>query len=116
MRYEEENEKIHISVRELVTTARRGIATSLPCDESEPELSKIPKGLRKKIIGDCEPQKVSHCFSAEEFAFEASATIDKVDKCELWFISSVDRNPKKPKKECTAQLRGEAYIAAFGVR
>ena len=113
MRYDEENKKIHISVRELITTARRGIATSLPCDSDEPELARIPRGIRKKILGDAIPEKITHSFTASGLNFEMSATVEKVDKCELWFTSSVDRNPQKPKKEYTAQLRGEAYAAAY---
>ncbi len=113
MRYDEENAKIHISARELITTARRGIATSLPCDSDEPELSRIPGGIQKKIIGEALPEKVTCCFTAKDFCFEMSATVQKADGCELWFTSSVDRNPRKPKKEYTAQLRGEAYVAAY---
>ena len=37
MRYDKEKERIIISVTEFVTTARRGISSTLPCDADEPE-------------------------------------------------------------------------------
>ena len=113
MRYDEENKKIHISVRELIATARRGIATALPCDSDEPGPARIPRGIRKKIIGESLPEKISHCFTAGGYDFEIEAYVEKLDKCELWFTFAVDRSPRKPKKEYTAQLRGESYVAAY---
>lgn len=113
MRYDEDNAKIHISSRELIATARRGIATSLPCDSDEPERSKIPKGIRRKILGDTPSESISYPFTVDSYAFEMEATIEAVRECELWFTSTVDRNPKKPKKEYSAQLRGEAYVASY---
>ena len=113
MRYDEESKTIHISVRELITTARRKIATSLPCDSDEPELSKIPKRLRKKILGEATAEKISHRFNVESLDFETSGVCEKITECELWFTISVDRNPKKPKKEYSAQLRGEAYVLSY---
>jgi hypothetical protein len=113
VRYDEERKIIHISARELIATARRGIATSLPCDSDEPELSKIPRGLRKKILGDTLPKKITYDFTAKEHDFELEAVAEKVSECELWFTSTVDRNPRKPKKEYTAQLRGEAFCASY---
>lgn len=113
MRYDEESKKILISVRELVATARRGIATSLPCDSDEPELSKIPKRIRNAILGEAVAEKVVFPFSEGDSSFEVTATVEKTSECELWFTSTVDRNPRKPKKEYTAQLRGEAFCASY---
>ena len=39
MRYEIESNLLLVSVRELVSTARRGISSSLPCDADEPDAS-----------------------------------------------------------------------------
>ena len=113
MRYDEESKKILISVRELVATARRGIATSLPCDSDELELSGIPKRLRKKILGETNADKLTWCFCANEYDFELISNVETSHKCELWFTIAVDRNPKKPKSAYKAQLRGEAYATAY---
>ena len=113
MLYDEESQKILISVRELVATARRGIATSLPCDSDEPELSKIPKRIRNTILGEAVAEKVVFPFSEGDYNFELTATVEKTSECELWFTSTVDRNPRKPRKEYTAQLRGEAFCASY---
>lgn len=113
MIYDEESKKIKISVREFIMTSRRGIATSLPCDSDEPELSRIPKRIRKRILGEAEAEKITYSFNEQNYDFEITGAAEKIDGCELWFTSSVDRNPKKPKKEYTSQLRGEAYVAAY---
>ena len=40
MRYDKENDRLIISVPDMVAIARRGISSSLPCDEDEPEYVK----------------------------------------------------------------------------
>lgn len=113
MRYDAKNGKILISCRELVTTARRGISVAMPTDEEEPELLKISKRLLQKAIGEFTAQKIVFPFECGEYNFELTAKIIKAEECQLWFAMEVDSNPSRPKKEYTAQLRGEGYVAAY---
>ena len=99
---------------EEITFCRGGGCTAkLGPDLLSHVLSKIPKGLRKKIVGAAEPKKITCGFAENGYSFEIEGYVEKEDECQLWFTSSVERNPRKPKKEYSAQLRGEAYVTAY---
>ena len=113
MRYNAESGKILITCRELVNTARRGISTALPSDEEEPETLKISKRLLKEVIGEFSEQEFSYPFECGEYCFELVTRTPKAEEGQLWFAMEVDSAPSRPKKEYTAQLRGEGYITAY---
>lgn len=110
MRYEIESNLLLVSVRELVSTARRGISSSLPCDADEPDASS-----EKCAFCSSEENRLSELF----FDFDANGynfrlygrTILKNNG--VCFFVPVDTSPKRPKKEITMQARGEGYICAF---
>ena len=81
MRYDSESGKILISCREFVSTARRGISTVMPSDSDEPELRKISKRILKKIIGDCEDERIIWGFEAGKYCFELTANVQKARIC-----------------------------------
>lgn len=113
MKYDRENNKILITSREFIRTARRAVASSLPCDEDEPEARRISKRLYAEAIPEAEMKNFTLGFSSCGCEIEISAHADRVNKNEMWFCLEVDTHPAKPKKEYVAKLRGEAYIAAL---
>ena len=110
MRYDKDENILFVSVRELVSTARRGISSTLPCDTDEPE------NLQNKIA---KKSSEENTFSELNFDFEAGGHRFRlygslaVKGGEISLPISVDSSPKRPKKEVIAQARGEAYIYAY---
>ena len=113
MRYDSEKDKIHISCREFVSIARRGISPTLPTDIDEPLHEAASRRILESIIGECKSEKIIFNTVISAYNFEFFAFCDKLDGCKLWFTSEVDFNPERPKKEYLAQLRGEGYVAAY---
>ena len=113
MRYDAENNRILISCREFIKTARRAVAASVPCDEDEPETRRVSKRLYAEAIPEAERKDFTLTFSSNGCEIELKAHAEKAEGGEMWFACEVDTPPARPKKEYVAQLRGEAYIAAL---
>ena len=113
MKYDREKNKILITSREFVRTARRAVASSLPYDEDEPEERRISKRLRAEAVPDAERKDFTFTFLACGCEIEISAHADKAKGYEMWFCTEVDTHPARPKKEYVEKLRGEAYVAAL---
>ncbi len=113
MKYDREKNKILITSREFIRTARCAVASSLPYDEDEPEERRISKRLHTEAVPDAERKDFTLTFTACGCEIEISARADKANKDEMWFSLEVDTHPARPKKEYVEKLRGEAYIAAF---
>lgn len=113
MRYDAEKNKILISCREFIRTARRAVASSVPCDEDEPETRRVSKRLYAEAIPEAERKEFNLTFSSNGCEIEVKSHAEKAEGGEMWFSSEVDTPPARPKKEYAAQLRGEAYIAAL---
>lgn len=112
MRYDEEQNRIFISCRELVSAARRGIAT-MPKDTDEPEMRELsPKALSRYIDYPVREQLLYE-FEADGYRFLMRAEAEKAEECKLWFACEVDSSPKRPKKELVTQKRGEAFVTAL---
>lgn len=113
MRYNEEENRLLITCRELVMTARRGISTTLPCDSDEPEFITAKARLPRELICEGDERILSLDFESGEYNFSLTASADKIEECKLWFTTLVDCNPKRPKKEQIAEIRGEAFVTAY---
>ncbi len=110
MRYDREKNILFLSVRELVSTARRGISSTLPCDTDEPE------NLQNSVA---EKSSEENSFSELNFDFEAGGHLFRlydslaVNGGEITLSVPVDSSPARPKREVCIQARAEAYIFAF---
>ncbi len=114
MRYIQEENKIEISTREFVTSARRGISSTLPYDEDEPLFDTVGERVIKKLIPDAKKEKLNYTFPLDEHSFNIYAEACKIPfEDGLFFAACGDIDPKDPKKGFAAQFRGEGYISAY---
>ena len=110
MRYDKNNERLLLSVRELVTTARRGISSTLPCDTDEPDnmaYGGTEKGSENEYFSE-----LNYTFTLGEHTFLLSGKVMIKDGA-IHIGTYVDTSPKRPRKEVSTQLRGEGYIYAY---
>ena len=112
MRYDGECKKIHITLKELVSVARRRISSTLPQDESEPYICETSARMLRAAIGDTERREVCFDFTAGEYAFTLSATADDINGTQITVAREIESSPDKPAKEELAQIRGEGFVLA----
>ena len=110
MRYDKDTGRLLISVRELVSTARRGISSTLPCDTDEPE-TPVNSSMRKSSENE-NFSELNFNFTAGEHSFTLFGKI-KTESHKIYLSVPVDTSPKRPKKEVSTQARGEGNIYAF---
>ena len=110
MRYDKDTDQLLLSVREMVSIARRGISSTLPCDTDEPE---IPA---EKLMGKSSENEsfseLNFNFTAGEHSFNLYGKAEVLSGKILLNIP-VDSSPKRPKREVITQARGEGYIYAY---
>lgn len=105
MKYNKEEGRIEIELSEFVGIARRKISSTLPFDSDEPYtgVKKIDKNL-KRIFYDFKIGETNYRLRADVLlSAEGSLIIER----------TVTSSPSHPKKEETAQIRGEGYVAAL---
>ena len=109
MRYDKEKGLISVSVREAVTTARRGMSGYLTHDEDEPELSGT-----KRHTGFTEDEKkeLKLPFTVSGIGFELFGTIAKADGDTVCHTVSAPSKKEAKKSEFTKQIRGEIFLLA----
>ncbi|MBO5879044.1 MAG: ATP-dependent DNA helicase [Clostridia bacterium] len=112
MRYDDSVDIIFISSREMVSTARRKISTSLPIDADEPTSThqKLHTGSGSESFPD-----LSYTFFLDEYTFTVGSFSEEIGEGEIQKTVTVDTCPKRPKKEVLAQARGEAFLAAYAL-
>ena len=110
MRYDKEKERLIISVTEFVTTARRGISSTLPCDADEPEF--LTRTDEKKSSENNAVSELDLNFTVGEYSFTLKCRAVVRDE-KIKMSVPVDTSVKRPKKEVTTQARGEGYIIAY---
>ncbi len=115
MRFDNETGKIKITLSEFVSISRRAISPTLPYDEDEPNLSGAPQRILKSLIGDIKPYRINLDFEAGGYSFELSADADTRDGNILTLAREISSSPKKPRREETAEARGEAFITAYAL-
>ena len=110
MRYNPEENVILISVRELVSTARRRISSSLPCDLDEPE-GELFRAHSKRP--EANATDLDFLFVEGEFNFKITVKNAELGEGSLTYRVTTDTTPRRPKKETVRQARGEGYIIAY---
>lgn len=109
MRYDREENRLHITVREAVSTARRGISAYCPPDSDEPEFfdSALPQNFNKsnESMLECDFESGGHSFRL----FGKAAKAADGSLSHIIHVATV-RDAKK--KEVVKQARGEAYMLA----
>lgn len=113
MRYDEKKNEILISVREFVSTSRRGISTATCFDEDEPIFRDASKRILDRVIGARDEKSLILKFTAEGFTLALSAKVEKAEADAVWIVYEVDCNPERPRREYIAQARGEGYVSAL---
>ena len=102
MRYDEEKKLIHVTVREAVLTAKRGVSSYQQYDEDDVFL----------IGGDSRGELLSCEASASPLSFLVSGRLSKEDELFTVCARSYSRAPGAKSNEL-ALLKGEAYCLAY---
>ena len=113
MYYNEEQDLLLLSVRELVSTARRKIAAALQADENEPHFDNISDAFLNKLIPDRRKEYFSLPFKSDMHSFLVTCSAEKAGNNQITLIFTTDTNPQRPKKELTLQARGEGFVTAL---
>ena len=101
MRYNEKNDEIEISARELVAIARRGVGAA--CEDIDEPI----------FEGDINPERIYYPFESAGHRFMLTARVESVDGDTLTIRVLTDSAPERPRKEIIAQARGEGYVGAL---
>lgn len=101
MRYNSESCEIEIDAREFVAIARRGISTTLPDDSDEPMYELTSR------------TSLYYPFESAGHSFALTARLYSADEESVSLFVPTDSSPKRPRKEVSAQARGEGYVGAF---
>ena len=101
--------RILISLSELVSIARRRISPALPTDESEPELVDASRMIRASL-GITERKKIELGFSYDNVDYRVFGYADAIENSTITLVKVSTGSSKAIKKAETAQARGEAFI------
>ncbi|MBP3401809.1 MAG: ATP-dependent DNA helicase [Clostridia bacterium] len=115
MKYDVNEEKIIVSLREFVSIARRSISATASFDEDEPHLSEVSSRRLAAIVGSLEAVDFSHEFSAMEHSFRLLLRADGIEGDRVTLAGEVISHKAEPNKEELAELRGEAFVLAYAL-
>lgn len=115
MLFDKERNIIKVGLSEFVSIARRGISPTLPFDEDEPNLSATTSRRLRAIVGECQSAKVFYEFTAGGYNFELSMTAEDISPSVVTVAREISSSPSKPRREETAEVRGEGYVMAHAV-
>ena len=101
--------RILISLSELVSIARRRISPALPIDESEPELIDASR-MMLTSLGISERKKVELDFRHGNVDYRIFGYADAIENGAITLVKVSTGSSKAIKKAETAQARGEAFI------
>jgi Rad3-related DNA helicase len=104
-----EENRILISLGELVSIARRRISPTLPTDENEPEL-KRPSKAALAFLGISKTQRLEYEFSEDGIYYRLFGYAEKVENGEIILVKSSTGTTQGAKKAEIAQARGEGFI------
>ena len=109
MRYDSVKNRLCVSVREAVSTARRGISEYSPVDAEEPEFSSIilSEEYTKQDEIKLECERV-----IGDYNFLISGTASKIESGRLHHIVVIPTIRDAKRKEVVKQARGEAIMLA----
>lgn len=103
--------RILISLGELVSIARRRISPTLPTDENEPELQ-APSKAALSFLGIKSTEKLEYEFSFDGVDYRLFGYVEKAENGEVILVKSSTGTTQASKKAETAQARGEAFVLA----
>ena len=109
MKHDASENRILISLGELVSIARRRISPALPIDEDEPEL-KSPSRIALASLGIKERKKLSLDFEDGGVSYRLFGYADEIQGSEITLVKSTEGGSKSVKKAEVAQARGEAFM------
>ena len=108
MRFDEDKNRIIITVTEFVAISRRCVASAFG-DEDEPEISRQGRG---KEGGEC-PEELTHCFSDGKTDYILIGIPNMVGEDSVTLMMETTRPPERPRSNEVSQLRGEAFILGY---
>ena len=115
MLFDKERNIIRITLGELVSIARRGISPTLPFDEEEPNLLEVTSRRLRAILGEVRSEKLYYSFEAGEHSFELSGCAEDISGDLITVAREITSSPNKPRREETAEVRGEAFVLAHAL-
>lgn len=101
--------RILISLGELVSIARRRISPALPTDESEPELYGASKATLASL-GISERKRIELDLSHEGINYRVFGYADSIENSTITLIKVSTGSSKAAKKAEIAQARGEGFV------
>ena len=115
MRYDSNSGKINITLKELVSVARRRISPTLPQDHDEPCISEVSQRMLRASVGETEKREIHLGFKVGEYRFELEGVADNVSGNEITVAREIESSPDKPKADEMASVRGEGYVLAHAL-
>ncbi|MBP3606334.1 MAG: ATP-dependent DNA helicase [Clostridia bacterium] len=113
MQYDKESGALAVGLTEWVMLARRGISTALPVEEEE-ALSPALRYALGEAMPDAKEESLFYSFEGEgQTHFELHARVQHISFDSLTVARGVEGDPKRPPKALVAQVRGEAFTAAY---
>ena len=109
MKYIPSENRILISLGELVSVARRRISPTLPTDESEPQLVGAPKVILASL-GIKERKKAEYDFGIGDVHYRVFGYADDVENGTITLVKVSTGSTKAAKKSEIAQARGEGFL------
>ncbi len=113
MLYRQDKNEMNISLLEFVSTARRGICTSLPLDNEEPVIVNATDKVRQALLGDTLPTPISTDFCVGDVRFVLEGKCDKIDGDSITVIRVIESHPDRITKSEMTQCRAEAFVLGY---
>ena len=101
--------RILISLSELVSIARRKISPTLPIDEDEPEGGKASR-ITLSMLGINESRRLSLDFDEDGVSYRVFGNADKVENGAITLVKVSTGSNQGAKKAEVAQARGEGFV------
>ena len=101
--------RILISLGELVSIARRRISPTLPTDEDEPHFAR-PSRAALSFLGITETKKLEYEFSEDGIDYRLFGYAQKAENGEIVLVKSSTGTTQSAKKTEIAQARGEGFV------
>ena len=101
--------RILISLGEFISVARRRISPALPIDENEPTLLGASK-ISLLTLGIDGRTRLEYDFCRGSVNYRVFGYSDKAENGEITLVKTITGSSSKPKKEESAQARGEGFV------
>ena len=109
----QDKNEMNISLFEFVSTARRGICTTLPLDDDEPAIKSASDRARRSILGNTSEDIITTDFYVGDVRFVLEGKCDSIEKDSITIIRVTDVPPDRITKAEMAQCRAEAFVLGY---